>query len=375
MKRCLKLFAISAVLIAASSGSSCITTPDSVPGWHPLGVGIDGIVKALTVYNGELIAGGEFLNAGGIGANNIARWDGESWKPLGTGTDLPVFALTVYNDELIVGGELTTAGGVSVARIARWDGTNWHALGDGMGGPTSGAPSVYSLTVYKGNLIAGGAFTEAGGISATRIARWDGLAWHALGDGITDTNPNDVINALTVFDDDLIVGGFFASAGTATAQQIARWDGATWHAIGTTLDDQVYALDSFGGQLIQAGSAANADSTEINGIAALDGTAWQALANGTDGDTLPLVTTLTTFDDALIAGGHFTKAGGHNVNYIAQWNGTDWQSLGTGMNGGSSEGPAVLAVIEYDSALIAAGDFTSAGGVNTRHIARWVPEP
>ncbi len=37
---------------------------------------------ALTVYNGELIAGGDFNIAGGVDANSIARWDGNDWQPL-----------------------------------------------------------------------------------------------------------------------------------------------------------------------------------------------------------------------------------------------------------------------------------------------------
>ena len=42
-------------------------------------------VCALTVYNGELIAGGWFTTAGGVTCNCIARWDGSAWQPLGSG--------------------------------------------------------------------------------------------------------------------------------------------------------------------------------------------------------------------------------------------------------------------------------------------------
>ena len=43
---------------------------------------------------------------------------------------------------------------------------------------------VYALTVYNGNLIAGGYFTTAGGTSANYIASWDGTAWSPLGSGM-----------------------------------------------------------------------------------------------------------------------------------------------------------------------------------------------
>jgi hypothetical protein len=51
----------------------------------------------------------------------------------------------------------------------------WHALGDGVN------KQVDALAFDSGgNLYAGGFFSEAGGMPAHQIARWDGVAWHAL---------------------------------------------------------------------------------------------------------------------------------------------------------------------------------------------------
>ena len=45
--------------------------------------------------------------------------------------------------------------------------------------------AVYALAVdASGNLYAGGDFTTAGGVSANRIAKWDGSSWSALGSGM-----------------------------------------------------------------------------------------------------------------------------------------------------------------------------------------------
>ena len=118
MRRCVSgrafgwiLFAVAAV----GAGSPAATGQDY--GWGPLGSGTGGgtytSVSALTIYNGELIAGGWFTTAGGVPCNNIARWDGSAWQPLGSGTNSSVAALTIYNGELIAGGGFTTAGGVA----------------------------------------------------------------------------------------------------------------------------------------------------------------------------------------------------------------------------------------------------------------------
>jgi len=48
---------------------------------------------------------------GGTGANRIAAWNGISWSALGAGMDQDVYALTVYNGNLIAGGFFNTAGG------------------------------------------------------------------------------------------------------------------------------------------------------------------------------------------------------------------------------------------------------------------------
>jgi hypothetical protein len=55
-----------------------------------------------------------------VSASGIARWNGTTWQPLGTGIGGGVYALTVYNGELIAGGNFTTAGGNVSAYWARW---------------------------------------------------------------------------------------------------------------------------------------------------------------------------------------------------------------------------------------------------------------
>jgi len=103
--------------------------------WGPLGTGMGGTspyVNALTVYNGELIAGGYFSTAGGATCTHIARWNGSAWQALGSGMNDAVYALAVYNGELVAGGTFTTAGAVPCNFIARWNGSAWQALGAGM---------------------------------------------------------------------------------------------------------------------------------------------------------------------------------------------------------------------------------------------------
>ena len=92
----------------------------------------------------------------------------------GSGAADWVYATTVYNGDLIAGGAFTWAGGVPANHIAKWNGSSWSALGPGLDG------AVWGLTVYNGQLIAVGDFVNAGGINVNFIAAWNGSSWNSI---------------------------------------------------------------------------------------------------------------------------------------------------------------------------------------------------
>jgi hypothetical protein len=86
---------------------------------------------------------------------------------------------------------------------------------------------VFSLAKLGGYLYACGVFTNAGGGVITRnIARWDGTQWESLGSGIGNeaTSGASRATALTVWGNDLFVGGIFETAGASDSEFIARWN-------------------------------------------------------------------------------------------------------------------------------------------------------
>ncbi len=103
--------------------------------------------------------------------------------------DGTVFAITISGSDVYAGGDFTDAGGNPNAdRIARWNGVAWQALGGGLDN------GVHVIVVSGSNVYVGGAFTDAGGNSnADRIARWNGGAWHPLGVGL-----NNWVNVIVV---------------------------------------------------------------------------------------------------------------------------------------------------------------------------------
>lgn len=322
--------------------------------------GFDGGGIRLAEYDGELIAAGSFTLAGGTTANKIARWDGSSWRSLDGGMDELVNLLTVYNSQLIAGGFFTTAGGVSAERIARWDGSAWHPLGDGLD------DYVFSLsTVYDGELIVAGAFSTADGVVVDHIARWNGSSWRSLDTGMSGGAGDTWVAPTVVFEGDLIAGGNFSSAGGRDANNVARWDGASWQPMGSGMNGTVRALGEYAGQLLAAGDFTHAGGREVNHTAWWDGTMWQPMGSGLGGNDPILVTDYIVYRGDLIVAGRFTTAGSEVVNHIARWDGMEWRALGSGMS------HPVHSLTAFNGDLIAGGEFTIAGGVQVNHVARW----
>jgi len=119
----------------------------------------------------------------------------------------------------------------------------WVPMAVGIGGDPG---EVYAVTTYNGDLIVGGWFTGAGGQPVNNIASWDGSAWHALGQGVDSFG----LSSLTVYNGDLIAGGFFGHAGGLSAHCIARWDGSSWSPLGSGTNNSVNALAVYNGDLI-----------------------------------------------------------------------------------------------------------------------------
>jgi hypothetical protein len=357
--------------------------------WSALGAGTDGAVQALGAFDDgsgpALYAGGSFTAAGGLPAANIAKWNGSSWSPLGAGVSgtpvNAVLALCSYagpGPALYAGGSFTIAEATPVSRIARWDGASWSPPSLGGAGTNGAVNSLVAFDDGSGEaLYAGGTFTAAGEISATRIAKWDGTSWSPLGSGIVGGGAGTAVNALAVFDDGggpaLYAGGYFMSAGGVPAANLARWNGSSWSALGAGLDSVVYALavfdDGSGPALYAGGLFDNAGGAPASHVARWNGSGWSQPGSGTTGT----VHALTVFDlgggPRLYAGGEFHTAGGGPANFVASWDGTSWAALGGGTP------VAIIALAGFDDgsgpALYASSLLWSGGMGLINPVNRW----
>jgi hypothetical protein len=220
------------------------------------------------------------------------------------------------------------------------------------------------LTVYNGDLIAAGKFTMAGDVGASCISRWDGSSWHPLGSG-----PNTpTIRVLMVWNDLLIAGGDFAEMDGIPALHIAAWDGESWSPLGSGLSaGTVFTLTTYLGDLIAGGNFGNAGGVSAQNISRWDGTIWSPLGDGLDDSVLDLVA-----DGAdLFACGVFHFSHAIPVYHVAKYNSLTWprwRSIGFGFTGWEQ---SVNGMALFNGDLIVGGYFHHAGGVGASNIARW----
>lgn len=315
-------------------------------------------VLSIADHDGAVFVGGRFeIGPHGYGIG-LSQWDGSTWSGMAgiyAWRDVPeVAAMRWFDGSIYCAGHfLSLWSGIPAQNIAKWDGTAWADIG-GLSSPD--VAHGYALSVYQDDLYVGGHFTDAGSTASPGVARWTGEQWEPVGTGV-----NATVFALSVFDSFLVAGGDFTHAGDSSAAHVARWDGKAWHPLGEGVPGRVMSLAEFNGGLFAGGSFTGAGETAASYIARWNGSAWSDVSGGTDGP----IFALAVYQGALVAGGWFDRAGGVSVRNIARWDGAKWSDVGGGTD------YSVNALCASGTRLFAGGFFTKAGGSGASRIAMW----
>jgi hypothetical protein len=274
--------------------------------WQPIGQGLDGDVRDIIIYNGNLVACGEF-------PGYVAQFDGNEWSILGNGKLKGLISGTLpgvevvynYSGNLIIGGNFITVNTVTYGNqgletfsyIAQWDGEKWNPMGDFWSLP------VFCFGTYQNHLAAGG---KSFGLTDS-VAYWSENHW------VSYTYPSDFLSGI-IFDiqeynGDFYIGGWIT---TPPFEGIARYvpeehrfvsvDGGVWGGWSTAK-----RLDIYKNKLVVAGDFNRAGQLiGVNNIVFWDGQEWQKLGGGLDDHVHDLFAT----EDRLYVVGDFIKVDG-----------------------------------------------------------------
>ncbi len=325
--------------------------------WTTLSVnpndGVNGTVYAMVIFNGKLVVGGSFTQCGtGTTCNNVAEWNGTTWSALGTGVNVgvkggKVYALAVYNGNLIAAGQFTSCNGAATAcnNIAQYNsGTNtWSVCGAAH--PNDGTESgfaIVALAVYNGNLVAAGGMNDCNGSTTpcNNVCKWNGTnlasSWSVCG----AANPNDGINSagntITCME---VAGGLLYCGGTYTTcngnlntpcNHIATWNGTnannSWASVGVSPNDgvkggggAVYALlaSASTGLMVGGNFTSTGSGVACNNIAYWNGTTWSnTFGTAPNEGTSSKIYGMAIYNGLLYAGGTITTCNGATATAV-----------------------------------------------------------
>ncbi|MBX3323437.1 MAG: hypothetical protein KF757_10635 [Phycisphaeraceae bacterium] len=381
---------IGASMLIGLKGAAMAAAPPC--GWSSVGGGLNGSVFAMEVFDDgtgpALFVGGAFTNASGQALYRIGKWNGQSWSSVGGGlTSGTVYSMQVFDDgsgpALFIGGTFVNAGGVLASNIVKWNGSTYSALGQG----TSGV--VRAMTEYDDDdgpvLIVGGSFINAGGQTVNRIARWNGSAWSAL-TGPGEIGMNNNVLGLTTYHDGtarrLVACGQFTMAGGLGVNYISEWKNSFWlplrAGLGALVSDVLVHDDGNGESLYAMGQFVSAPLVDgpIRRVTRWTGSTWAPIGLGVDGTGTSDINSAFSSADGpyagLYVGGRFTQAGTQPAKNIAHWDGQNWATFGAGV-GINSESVEVIGLydIGYGPTLFAGGNFTMVDGAVASRVAQW----
>ncbi len=290
-------------------------------------------------------------------------WDTRFDPP---GPDGEVYAVARLGTDIYIGGDFQRIGNVRANHIARWDGRAWHSLGDG---PTNGVSRLVTALFADGDsLFVGGQFDEAGDLRVNNLAVWRpaSRSWAKVGSGLSGDD-NSVVTTFLRNGKNLYVGGRFSSASTLLANNIACWDGSRWSRLSSGVNGIVAALavsqDRF---LYVGGLFTTAGTTKVRNLAVWDVqlAAWSDVGGG---GTDSIVGALAVRDRNVYVGGRFYEAGGVAVNQLAIYNeaSRNWSPFPLKISrppfGDGGYDPATVYDLEIDGPILYVGGILRMG--------------
>ncbi|MFD3163645.1 Ig-like domain-containing protein [Herpetosiphon sp. NSE202] len=225
-----------------------------------------------------------------------------TWTQAVTAT---VHSLAQANNLLYVAGDFEQFNGVTARNLVTWNGSQWQALN---------TPASFDRVVIveaQGNAV----YISDG----FQIARWDGTQWTTLATNVVN------IGEIEPTADGVYIAGTFSSVAGVSASKIAYWNGTTWSGLSGVIDGAIHDLAMGADGLYVAGSFRGITNGIVSGgILRWDGTAWHGLAGGVQSimvSTLPgKVYSLAATPTRMLMHGNFVRVGNQYESYnIAAW--------------------------------------------------------
>jgi hypothetical protein len=351
-----KIVAIGSTLYAATGASLLMWDGGN---WTPVGASLPQSIVALGEFNS---APAVCYGSSSVSAWYVALWSGTSWNAAGGQFSGPVNALVQKGTALVATGGFQYVNGAPLSTLASWDSAVWSQIAAGLSAEGT------CLAVTGSDLIVGGAFSHVYAKAVHFLSAYDGIEWKQyFASPVTGQGILGDVRCYAQFNGQLVAGGAFTTAGGRSALGVAALNNGQWEPLASGLYGVVRTLCEFNGMLIAGGSALRLtpENTDLHALFAWDGNMWTPLGPVEMGLS-PIVNDLIVFDSKLVAVGAFSTIGGSSANNVASYNGASWAPLGSGWSGLVNDAELL------GGRLIVGGPSTShASGVSENGLAAW----
>ncbi len=268
----------------------------------------------------------------------------QTWEQVGGLINGDVMTLQTFEDKLMVGGAYTSVGGNTSYLLSEWNGSTYSDYNNIL----IGGSNITDMVIYEGKLLCAGNFHVNVFYGPAFVMEWNGSSFE--GD---EYYINSNIYYIDVNGSTFYISGYFTEYAGTIFNHVAFWNGSEYEAISEGFDYGPGGFIIFNDELVVGGGP------DDLGISKYDGLYWSQL-----GDNAPAGGQLAIYKDELYAINALTEP----ARYITKFNGTSWVDVDGSLTGGGNGARAMLVVGEY---LYVGGDFTGAGGVPCKNVARW----
>lgn len=184
---------------------------------------------ADTINNVLYVAGKlESLNKDGI--KNLAKFDGTNWSSMPNEISGDFKTMAIVNGDLFIAGQFKIGENQTPASLVSFSSKGWQII------PLSG--EIRTLYTFVDKLLIGGNFKNAEesnfAIYDTKLNKFE----------TTNSKFNGTVNAITVHDGNIVVGGEFTLNGNSNQMYLSQIIANNWEAIPMENVDTVFALSS-----------------------------------------------------------------------------------------------------------------------------------
>ena len=196
------------------------------------GGGIEANIITMAIFNGELYIGGYYQDKKiGVEHENqfVAKLnnDTKSFQQITAGLIenksylSRISTMTIFNNELYIGGFYSVVTSLT-QYVAKLNNNTFQQITDGLIENTDTDTEINVMTIVNGELYIGGYYTDSNTSYNQYVAKLNNNKFEQIKGGLMEKKSDTQINAMTIVNGELYIGGYYTDSNTSYNQYVAK---------------------------------------------------------------------------------------------------------------------------------------------------------